>query len=179
VDYLTELLPGLLVFALGLSLTVAPLTATVLADADEHNAGIASGVNNAIARVASLIAIAAVGAVVASGFGSALRDELGANAGRPAVARAISEAEKEPLATLVVKDVPPAVQAEVAADSRDASVKAFRMAIAIATALVAMGGVLGLVGIVNPRRRVAAADCAGGQLAGAPAEACREVPAPA
>ena len=62
VDYLTDLLPGLLVFALGLSMTVAPLTATVLADADESNAGIASGVNNAIARVASLIAIAAVGA---------------------------------------------------------------------------------------------------------------------
>ena len=50
VDYLTDLLPGLLVFSLGLSMTVAPLTATVLADADEHNAGIASGVNNAIAR---------------------------------------------------------------------------------------------------------------------------------
>ena len=53
-------------FGLGLSMTVAPLTATVLADADESNAGIASGVNNAIARVAGLVAIAAVGAVVAA-----------------------------------------------------------------------------------------------------------------
>ena len=70
VDFLTDLLPGLLVFALGLSMTVAPLTATVLADADENNAGIASGVNNAIARVASLVAIAAVGALVAASFGS-------------------------------------------------------------------------------------------------------------
>ena len=78
VDYVSDLLPGLLIFSVGLSMTVAPLTATVLADADEHNAGIASGVNNAIARAASLIAIAAVGAVVASSFGSALRDELGA-----------------------------------------------------------------------------------------------------
>ena len=42
-DYLTELLPALLVFSLGLSATVAPLTATVLADADEEHAGIASG----------------------------------------------------------------------------------------------------------------------------------------
>ncbi len=77
VDYLTDLLPGLLVFGLGLSMTVAPLTATVLADADEHNAGIASGVNNAIARVASLVAIAGVGALVAASFGSSLDDELG------------------------------------------------------------------------------------------------------
>src|SRR5918992_1434945 len=52
VNYLTDLLPGLLIFGLGLSMTVAPLTSTVLADADESNAGIASGVNNAIARVA-------------------------------------------------------------------------------------------------------------------------------
>ena len=176
VDFLTELLPGLLVFGVGLSLTVAPLTATVLADADEHNAGIASAVNNAIARVAALIAIAAVGAVVASAFGSALRDELGAAAQRPEVARAISEAEKQPLARVVVEDVPPRVRAEVAAGSRDASVKAFHMAIAIATVLVAMGGVLGLIGIVNPRRRVEAADCPGGQLVGVTAEAARQSP---
>jgi EmrB/QacA subfamily drug resistance transporter len=64
-DYWYELLPALLVFSLGLSMIVAPLTATVLADADEHDAGIASGVNNAIARVAGLIGIAVVGASVA------------------------------------------------------------------------------------------------------------------
>src|SRR4051812_28483831 len=79
-DYVTDLLPALLVFALGLSLTVAPLTATVLADADEHNAGVASGVNNAIARVAGLLGVAAIGAVVAAQFGSALESNL---AGQP------------------------------------------------------------------------------------------------
>ncbi len=65
VSYLTDLLPGLLVFGLGLSLTVAPLTATVLADADKGDAGIASAVNNAVARVASLIGVSVVGIVVA------------------------------------------------------------------------------------------------------------------
>jgi EmrB/QacA subfamily drug resistance transporter len=174
VDYLTDLLPGLMIFSVGLSMTVAPLTATVLADADEHNAGIASGVNNAIARVASLIAIAAVGAVVAASFGSALRDELGAQASRPAVEKAIREAEKQPLASVEVKDAPPRVQAQVARGSQNASVKAFHVAIGIATALVGLGGVLGLIGIVNPRRRVEAADCPGGQLVGVPREACRE-----
>jgi EmrB/QacA subfamily drug resistance transporter len=66
-DYWTELLPPLLVFSGGLALIVAPLTATVLADADERDAGIASGVNNAVARVAGLLGIAVVGASVAGG----------------------------------------------------------------------------------------------------------------
>ena len=76
--FLTEVVPGVVVFALGLSITVAPLTAAVLADADAHNAGIASGVNNAVARVAGLLATAAVGVVVGGtldldGFRTALR----------------------------------------------------------------------------------------------------------
>jgi EmrB/QacA subfamily drug resistance transporter len=66
-SYWWELLPPLLVFSVGLSMIVAPLTATVLSDADESDAGIASGINNAIARVAGLLGIAVVGAAVASG----------------------------------------------------------------------------------------------------------------
>jgi EmrB/QacA subfamily drug resistance transporter len=64
-DYWTELLPPLVLFAVGLSLIVAPLTSTVLADAGESDAGIASGVNNAVARVAGLLGIAIVGAAIA------------------------------------------------------------------------------------------------------------------
>ncbi len=56
--YLTDVLPAAVVFALGLSLTVAPLTATVLAAASDEHAGVASGVNNDIARIGSLIAVA-------------------------------------------------------------------------------------------------------------------------
>ncbi len=63
--YWWELLPALIVFSIGLSMIVAPLTATVLADADETDSGIASGINNAIARVAGLLGIAVVGAAVA------------------------------------------------------------------------------------------------------------------
>ena len=64
-SYWWELLPALLLFSVGLSMIVAPLTATVLADAGEDDAGIASGVNNAVARVAGLLGIAVVGAAVA------------------------------------------------------------------------------------------------------------------
>ena len=66
-SYWTELFPILIVFSLGLTMIVAPLTATVLADASERDAGIASGVNNAVARIAGLLGIAVVGAAVAGG----------------------------------------------------------------------------------------------------------------
>jgi EmrB/QacA subfamily drug resistance transporter len=56
--YPTEVLPGVLVFGLGLSVLVAPLTATVLASAPGEHAGAASGVNNAVARTAGLLAVA-------------------------------------------------------------------------------------------------------------------------
>jgi EmrB/QacA subfamily drug resistance transporter len=56
--YLTGVLPGVTVFALGMALTVAPLTATVLASVSEDHVGAASGANNAVSRVASLFAVA-------------------------------------------------------------------------------------------------------------------------
>jgi CBS domain containing-hemolysin-like protein len=56
--YVTGVLPGIVVFGLGLTLVVAPVTATVLAAADVSRAGIASAVNNAVARIAGLIAVA-------------------------------------------------------------------------------------------------------------------------
>ena len=77
VDYLTDVLPAMLIFAIGLSLTVAPLTATILADADQEDAGIASAVNNAVARVAGLIGVSIVGIIVA---GSMVGDTFAANA---------------------------------------------------------------------------------------------------
>jgi EmrB/QacA subfamily drug resistance transporter len=176
VDYLTDLLPGLLVFGLGLAMTVAPLTSTVLADADESNAGIASGVNNAIARVAGLVAIAAVGAVVAASFESRLEDEVDAQANRPEVARALEQAKDQPLAIVEPEGVPEEVAASVREGAEDASVAAFRVGVGISIALVALGGILGLVGIRNPRRKVSAAECPGGQLAGHPRDGTRQSP---
>jgi EmrB/QacA subfamily drug resistance transporter len=58
-----DVLPGTILVALGLALLVTPLTSAILADSDERNAGIASGVNDAVARVAALFATAAVGSI--------------------------------------------------------------------------------------------------------------------
>jgi EmrB/QacA subfamily drug resistance transporter len=64
VDYWTQLLPGVILFGLGVSATVAPLTATILGSISETQAGIGSAINNAVSRVAGLIAIAFLGLVI-------------------------------------------------------------------------------------------------------------------
>ena len=177
-DFVADLLPPLVVFSLGLSITVAPLTATVLAAADESNAGIASAVNNAIARVAGLLATAAVGAVIAAQFGSTLDERLAGRQLSPAAREAVEVARERTLGVVDAPGAPPDERAVLREAGRDASTTAFHVAMGISAALVAAGGLLGLMWVQDPRRvpcrDVSAADCAGGQLVGHPADAARE-----
>jgi EmrB/QacA subfamily drug resistance transporter len=69
-SYTGDVLPAVSVYGLGLAMVVAPLTATVLASADVKHAGVASGVNNAVARAAGLVAVAALPAAVGLGAAS-------------------------------------------------------------------------------------------------------------
>jgi len=63
-NFWTQMLPGLVVFGLGLSITVSPLTAAILAAVDPAQSGIGSAINNAVSRIASLIAIAFAGVII-------------------------------------------------------------------------------------------------------------------
>jgi EmrB/QacA subfamily drug resistance transporter len=166
VDYLTEVLPPVVVFALGLSMTVAPLTAAVLAGS-EHDAGIASGVNNAIARVAGLLGTASVGAAISASFAASLDRRLTGVPLGVAARAAVGEAKRLPLGRPDVHGVPSRAAHAVSAAAEAASLHSFHLGMAIAAALVAIGGLVGVAGIRNPRRTdVQAADCAGGQLVG-------------
>jgi predicted MFS family arabinose efflux permease len=69
VDYWWNVLPGVLVFALGLSMTVAPLTAAILGSIPSSQAGIGSATNNAVSRVAGLVATAMIGVILAGELG--------------------------------------------------------------------------------------------------------------
>jgi len=64
VAYWTQLLPGILLLGLGLSITVAPLTSAILSSIEPAEAGIGSAVNNAVARIAGLVAVACAGAII-------------------------------------------------------------------------------------------------------------------
>jgi len=162
-EYLPEVLPPLLIFALGLSMTVAPLTAAVLAGS-EHEAGIASGVNNAIARVAGLLGTAAVGAAIASSFAAAMNRHLAGIALGDAARAAVAAAKRLPLGLPNVHGMSLAQAHAVRGAAQAASLHSFHLGMAIAAALVALGGLVGAAGIRNPDTDVKAADCAGGQL---------------
>jgi EmrB/QacA subfamily drug resistance transporter len=152
-DYLKEILPALILFGLGLSATVAPLTTTVLNSVDEHNAGIASGTNNAIARVAGLIAIAVLGAVISARFQSALDERLQGIPLHGDAAGVVASAEKRPLAggdeaADLATSQRDTVGTAIELSSRDA----FRLGIGIGGGLMIVGGVISGIWIVNPRR---------------------------
>ena len=141
------MLPGVLVFSLGLAATVAPLTATVLDSVEERHVGIASGVNNGISRVAGLLAIAVLGAVIAASFGSDRANRAaGRSAGRVGVSEAKDSRWRCPTATAA------AAERRGALAAADAST-AFHLGIAIAGLLMIAGGVVAGFGIVNPKRR--------------------------
>jgi uncharacterized membrane protein YraQ (UPF0718 family) len=75
-NYWVDYLPGLLLFGFGMSLVVAPITKSALA-VDQRYSGAASGVNNAIARVAALLAIALLGAIMITTFKNDLVKNIG------------------------------------------------------------------------------------------------------
>jgi EmrB/QacA subfamily drug resistance transporter len=177
-DYVTQILPGVAVFGLGLSATVAPLTATVLSSVEPGHSGVASGVNNAVARIAGLLAIAALGAVVSGAFTSRLDSNLqGKPLSAPARA-AVASARSRPLVTTVTGVSGPE-RAEIQRGLVDASVYAFRIGMGVGAVLAMLGGVFALIGIQNPRREVPCADCPGGALAPPPPAAVADTPRPA
>jgi EmrB/QacA subfamily drug resistance transporter len=160
-NYWTQLLPGILVFGLGLAATVAPLTATVLGSVDPAHSGLASGVNNAMARVAGLVAIAALGAVVAGTFRSRLDGDLAHRALSPQARAAVVPLRNKPLVTNA-GGVPQPERPVVHAALVNSSVYAFRIGMGISGALAVVGGLIALVGIENPRRRVPCVECPAG-----------------
>jgi EmrB/QacA subfamily drug resistance transporter len=155
-DYLTEVLPALVLFGLGLSATVAPLTTTVLNAVDERNAGIASGTNNAVARVAGLLAIAVIGAALSSQFDSSVSDHLGAAELSPQAQHAVSSAKSRPLAgDDEVRGLSGSEGATVGGAIEQSSREAFHLAALLGACLMFAGGLISAIGIRNPRRRPA------------------------
>jgi EmrB/QacA subfamily drug resistance transporter len=151
-SYVADVLPAVLVFGLGMSATVAPLTATVLDSVAPNRVGIASGINNGVSRVAGLLAIAVLGAAISAHFGARLDSNLGSRPVSPAVASAVTEAKEQPLGVPKTGGLRPIESRRIVTASTDASTSAFHLGALLAGLLMILGGIAAGVGIRNPRR---------------------------
>ena len=187
--YALDVLPSMLLFGLGLAMTVAPLTTTVLDSVPEQRSGIASGVNNAVARVAGVLAIAALGAVISAHFAGSLADRVGERSLGAQAREAIEGAKAQPLRGGDLAGLPDAEAATLGDGIVASSESAFHLGMLLGAALMALGGAVALAGVRNPERPAARAGEAGpgpaatagecGRPSGAPEPSERPEPAPA
>jgi EmrB/QacA subfamily drug resistance transporter len=138
VNYWRELFWPVVIFGVGLSVTVAPLTAAILGDVPTERSGIASAVNNAVARIAGLVGIAVIGAVLSAQFVAAIhrldKDQIYPK-------DYVNQLQQTPLQRETT-DGPPL--------GTFAAVAAFHSGIGVVAGLLFAGGVISLAGIRNP-----------------------------
>ncbi len=120
-NYWTSFFPAVVVLGFGMTVTVAPLTTTVMNAVGPDSAGIASGVNNAVSRAASVLAIAVFGVVMAWAFDAVLAQSL-RDAGASAQTQAFFQDQRSKLAGA---EMPPGVDAATAAALRTAVAESF------------------------------------------------------
>ena len=140
VGYFIDVLPGLVLFAVGIAMLVAPLTTALMSSVPTGNSGLASAINNAISRIGPLLATAVIFIAVSAAFYGGLADRLpGIDAG--------SEATREAFPPLNAPSGAASEEERIAA--RDASTDAFRLAMLIAALLCGAGAAVNAVGIRN------------------------------
>ena len=138
VDVLLGPLPAAVIFGVGLSLLVAPLTTGLMTSVPARNAGLASAINNALSRVGQPILAAAVFIVVSGSFYATLASAApGIDPSSPEIRAAYQALNPPPM------DAPPAL----AAASRVASVGAYHVAVIVGAGLLALGAVVNAVGL--------------------------------
>jgi EmrB/QacA subfamily drug resistance transporter len=136
-SYWTTFFPAMVVLGLGMSIAVAPLTTAVMGAAGPDHAGIASGINNAVARTASLLAIAILGIVILAVFNGALDSHLAMLHVSPET-RTLLDPERVKLAgAQVPQGVPTSLQAPLQQAITDSFVTGFRVVMIICAGLAA------------------------------------------
>ena len=150
-DYWTTFFPGIAVLGLGMALTVAPLTTTVMGAVEAERAGLASGINNTVSRAASLLSIAVFGIVAYHRFNHALGRRLNALGIPPGVQQLLAN-ERKKLAAADVSSLPAGVRSAVRGAIESSFVDGFRVIMWLSAAL-AVGGAVCAWRLVRRERR--------------------------
>jgi EmrB/QacA subfamily drug resistance transporter len=144
-SYWTDFFPPILILGLGMAVSVAPLTTTVMNSVAQNRAGLASGVNNAVARTAGLLAIAVLGIVMLHVFNDRL-DQRFAEMKLPASVSQPLQSERAKLADMMVpKDQEPATQQMIHRAIDEAFLAGFRAVMVIGAALAIGSAVTALM----------------------------------
>ena len=152
-SYWAAIFPAVVVLGLGMAITVAPLTTTVMTAVPSDHAGVASGINNAVARVAGLLAIAVFGVVLTREFNTSVAQKLSQSALSPAVRSQIDK-ELPKMAGADLSKVPFDAQQKtiVQADIHAAFLRGFKVVMLEAAAITLLSAFAGL-GVGSPPRR--------------------------
>jgi MFS family permease len=141
-SYWKTFFPAVVVLGFGMAVTVAPLTTVVMNSASQDRVGTASGINNAVARVAGVLAIAVLGIVMVSAFGSRLHRSLTQLSLPPAVVQEVRANQIKLAGLQVPAGLDPNTKTAVEASIAEAFVFGFRIVMSICTCLaVASAGV--------------------------------------
>jgi EmrB/QacA subfamily drug resistance transporter len=146
-SFVTAVLPAMIVAGLGMAITVAPLTTTVMNSVESEHSGVASGVNNAVSRIAGLIAIAVFGVIVAHSFAARVEPQLQRMELSSETRRAL-DGELPKMAGADVRVIPalsPSGRAEVREAIDAAFSGAFRVAMLGAAGLAVAAAVVGFL----------------------------------
>jgi EmrB/QacA subfamily drug resistance transporter len=134
-SYWKAFLPAVVVLGFGMTVTIAPLTTIVMSSVDQDRAGTASGINNAVARVAGVLAIAVFGVVMVDAFGSHLNRSLAHVSLPPGILQDI-QSDMTKLAGLRIPDgIDPGTRAALKESIGDAFVFGFRLIMLICAGL--------------------------------------------
>jgi EmrB/QacA subfamily drug resistance transporter len=152
-SYWTTFFPGMAVLGLGMAVSVAPLTTTVMGAVPDRFAGGASGINNAVARLAGMLAVAILGTMAVGAFGAALDRRLAMSHATPDIRHALLREVPKLTEARVPAGVAPVLRATLERALAESFVFSFRAVMLVAATLAVLSAVCAAITIRPARRR--------------------------
>jgi EmrB/QacA subfamily drug resistance transporter len=147
--YWTGVLPAVLILGLGLACTVAPLTNTVVSSVSGRRSGIAAAINNAVSRIAALLAIGGLGVVVTLAFDASLAQQTAGLSLAPSAQAALQSVARDPTGSADVAGLPPGAVGAV----KQSYTFAFHRAMIVGTAMAWAGGLAAALTLRNGEKK--------------------------